>query len=85
MGYWADKPLPVRANADHTPGAYHMDVVDLDTGERLTCVRAVDTRKGFIIRYVTDGDGHMALDRARDRAKRELVRGRFDLRWGPHA
>lgn len=57
-------------------------VTDLDTGNRVRNVAAVNVEEGLLERFRTDGAGRTVRDAATDEPIRDLYRGRFraDLR-----
>lgn len=57
-----------------------LKIFDLDTAAEITEVVEVDTANGWVIRYVTDDRGQVVQNQHGDRAKTEIIRGRFEIR-----
>lgn len=55
-------------------------IFDLDTGTEIKEVLEADTVNGWVVRYVTDAQGRIVPNQHGDRAKTEIIRGRFEIR-----
>lgn len=67
----------IYAKVGVTPDAHHLRVIDLDTGAPVNRVLEINTRQGWLVRHVTDGQGRPV--RTGDGLATERVAGRFRL------
>lgn len=61
----------------------YADVIDLDDPEQkpLKNVREVDVREGWVEFFVSDGSGHIVIDKKTETFKTNRRYGNFELRW----
>lgn len=50
-----------------------IDVINRDSGEDYSFVIEANALEGWLVRYVTDGEGQMMLNAAKDGAERERI------------
>lgn len=75
--------LPARydiSQADYNPEIGRRLLIKLD-GIKQDMVLAYDAEQGWLIRYRTDENGQIIIDREHDRAKQETVYGVVTIDW----
>lgn len=59
---------------------FNVEVIDLDTGEKLNGVIEVNAAEGWLVRYARTANGDLKLDPTGEYLVSERVEGRFELR-----